>query len=189
MHNIPEIADMTESLSSIFRYSISRQSTMVPLRDELRNIQIYFSIQQYRFQNRFSMDVSCEDPSALDCYLPKLTLQPLVENGIFHGLELLDRPGHIYVDITLTSNRLLICVSDDGCGIPEEKLLSLQRALREQKSAVSGTGHGVALQNISARLRLVYGKEASMNLASYPDHGTEIEFSVPVMRSVPEELQ
>ena len=166
MHNIPEIADMTESLSSIFRYSISRQSTMVPLRDELRNIQIYFSIQQYRFQNRFSMDVSCEDPSALDCYLPKLTHQPLV-----------------------TSNRLLICVSDDGCGIPEEKLPSLQRALREQKSAVSGTGHGVALQNISARLRLVYGKEASMNLASYPDHGTEIEFSVPVMRSVPEELQ
>ena len=175
MHNIPEIADMTESLSSIFRYSISRQSTMVPLRDELRNIQIYFSIQQYRFQNRFSMDVSCEDPSALDCYLPKLTLQPLVENCIFHGLELLDRPGHIYVDITLTSNRLLICVSDDGCGIPEEKLSRLFTGMLDSEAPTdqSRSSMGIGLSVCSAIIK-AHGGEIWANKRA--GGGTEVGF-------------
>lgn len=84
-----EIAKMVEALSAFFRYSISRKGNLVTLRDELANIENYMLIQRYRFNNRFSMEVLIdeEDEEAFDFLIPRLIIQPVVENAIFHGLE------------------------------------------------------------------------------------------------------
>ena len=80
---------MVEALSAFFRYSISRKGNLVTLRDELANIENYMLIQRYRFNNRFSMEVLIdeEDEEAFDFLIPRLIIQPVVENAIFHGLE------------------------------------------------------------------------------------------------------
>ena len=84
-----EVANMIETLASFFRYSISRKGNLVTLRDELNNINNYMRIQQYRFNNRFSLEIVVdeEDMQAYDFYVPRLILQPIVENAIVHGLE------------------------------------------------------------------------------------------------------
>ena len=184
MHNIPEIADMTESLSSIFRYSISRQSTMVPLRDELRNIQIYFSIQQYRFQNRFSMDVSCEDPSALDCYLPKLTLQPLVENSIRHGFGIdnsssyLDVPS-IKIEVYRDDPWLYLRVIDNGSGI------DIERATQILHTGTDGQKH-VGLNNVYQRLVFFYGETVKITFSSIPYYENIVQIRIPFIYPIPD---
>lgn len=84
-----EVAKMIETLASFFRYSISRKGNLVTLRDELNNINNYMRIQQYRFNHRFSMEIVIDDENtaAYDYYVPRLILQPIVENAIIHGLE------------------------------------------------------------------------------------------------------
>lgn len=89
MTAIWKIAKMVEALSAFFRYSISRKGNLVTLRDELANIENYMLIQRYRFNNRFSMEVVIdeEDEEAYNFMIPRLIIQPIVENAIFHGLE------------------------------------------------------------------------------------------------------
>ena len=84
-----EIAKMTEALSAFFRYSISKKGNFVTLREELDNINNYMLIQQYRFNNRFTLEIMIdeEDKVAYDYLVPKLIIQPVIENAIFHGLE------------------------------------------------------------------------------------------------------
>lgn len=177
-YHLQEIADMTEALSSFFRYNVSNGPNIVPLRDEIRNIQAYFQIQQYRFENRFSLRIDSEDAQALDCYLPKLTLQPLVENCIFHGLEKISDHGIVTIRILLTQKRLLITVSDNGAGISAETLHSIQKGLTDGDTPRHSSS-GIALFNVNERIRLAFGPMYGLTLSSQPDIGTEAEIILP----------
>lgn len=179
-YRVPEIADMTEALSSFFRYNVSKGANMVPLREELRNIQTYFCIQQYRFENRFSLHVENPDIQALDCYLPKLTLQPLVENCIFHGLEKKTGPGLISIRIALTEKRLLLTITDNGVGISGEKLLTIQESLRRGEPTKS-LSSGIALSNVSQRIKLAFGPMYGIEISSQLAVGTEVEIVLPLI--------
>lgn len=182
-YNIQEIADMTEALSSFFRYNVSKGSNMVPLRDELQNIRTYFKIQQYRFENRFTLSIENDDLRALDCYLPKLTLQPIVENSIFHGLERTGGQGHIVIRIQLTEKRLLLYISDDGSGISPENLFSIQEALRKGENR-QGTSSGIALTNVNERIRLAFGPLYGLMITSQPQVGTDVEIILPLINKL-----
>ena len=127
-----EIARMVEALGAFFRYSISRKGNLVTLKDELDNIDNYMLIQRYRFGNRFSMEVIIdeEDEEAYNCLIPRLIIQPIVENAIFHGLEERLEGGRVTIEVIVTEKTLIITVSDNGKGISREQLNKLNAKIR-----------------------------------------------------------
>ena len=119
------VADMTEALAAFFRYTISKVENLVSVEEELENCQTYFRIQQYRFGSRLSLTIEC-DPEEREeiygCRLPKLTMQPILENSIIHGTECKIGTGHLTIHLERSGKRLLIRISDDGVGMDEEVL-------------------------------------------------------------------
>ena len=181
-----EIASMTEALGAFFRYSISGKGTMVTLRDELANINNYMLIQRYRFNNRFSLEtvIDEEDEAAYECMVPRLIIQPVVENAIFHGLEDMDESGKVTIEILLTEKNLILMISDNGKGIPEDELERLNERIHSDDVKLlepqSGTHRtGIALPNIDRRLRLLYGEGYGVNVYSTPGQGTDVEILIP----------
>ncbi len=186
-----EIAGMIETLSSFFRYSISRKGTMVTLRDELSNIQNYMRILQFRFRDRFTMEILLdeEDLTAYDFYVPRLILQPIVENAVVHGLEEKMEGGQVVIDITITDD-LVITVSDNGKGLTLKELDQLNqrihspRFILEQEVPNSNASTGIALPNINKRIVLLYGEKYGLNVYSSIDCGTDVEIVLPIKNQV-----
>lgn len=179
-----DIADTTEALSTFFRYTISDTRNLVTLEDELENIENYFKIQKYRFGNRIALQVDFPEDYArvLQCRLPKLTLQPMVENAVFHGLESKGEGGLVLISIDSTANKLLLSIQDDGGGIPEEELHRLNEKLEspEVKTPEKKKG-GIALTNVSRRIKLLFGEEYGVHLFSIQGVGTDVQVTVPMI--------
>lgn len=178
------IADMAEALSVIFRYSISRTGSLVPIREEIRCIEKYMMIQQFRFSGKFSFQREL-DESLLGCLIPRLTLQPIVENAIFHGLEAREEGGIVTVRLERCGDYLVIRVSDNGVGISESQLLKINENLRVStlsvEPSVGKRGSGIALSNISRRIRLTFGEPYGITVLSFPNMGTDVEISIPLV--------
>ena len=185
---IDHVAEMTEALAVFFRYTISRDEGLVTVEDELENCRTYFKIQQYRFGERIRLVIACEEENRetiLQCRIPKLTLQPILENSIIHGTELRLGQGTQTIHLMLTGSRLLIRVSDDGVGMDEHTLEELNRRLgcsgeqlapseREKKG-------GIALYNVNHRIHLIYGEEYGLHVFSVENIGTDVEISIPIV--------
>lgn len=161
-----EIAQMVEALSSFFRYSISRKGNLVTLRDELANIENYMMIQRYRFNNRFSLEVILdeEDEAAYDFLIPRLIIQPVVENAIFHGLEEKLEGGKVTIEVIVTDQNLILTISDNGKGMNGEKLKELNARIQsdevilDEEAKETQRNTGIALPNIhKRRVRLLSG--------------------------------
>ena len=180
-----DIADMAEALSTFFRYSISSSNNVATLAEELENVQNYFKIQQFRFNNRFHLEV-CPFPQELleQCQLPKLTLQPILENCILHGMEQIMGQGTITIRVEATDLRTILTVSDNGAGMQEETLLRLQARLRqEDRDAQAGTrGFGIALPNVNRRIQLLFGSEYGLRVMSTLGQGTDVEICLPPVK-------
>ena len=185
--NVPVIADMTEALAILFRYSISQKGNLVTLRDEIRNVDKYLMIQQFRFNNKFNIIKELEDENLYNCLVPKLILQPLVENAIYHGLETKKKSGEIRISIYATQNKLVIRICDNGLGIPANKLIAINDALSmnlniEKKSGKNEGKHtGIALTNVNQRIKLLMGDEYGLSLYSTPNYGTDAEVLLPAI--------
>ncbi len=184
---VPLIADMTEALAVLFRYSISQKGSMVSLRDEMRNVDKYLMIQQFRFYNKFHIVKELEDETLYDCMVPKLILQPLVENAIYHGLETKKEGGEIRIHIYSTQNRLVIRICDNGLGIPAIRLKEINEALsysldREILENQSIRHTGIALVNVNQRIKLLMGNSFGIFLYSTPNYGTDVEVLLPIIR-------
>lgn len=180
------VADMAETLGTFFRYSISRKGNIVTLNDEILNVQIYLKIQQFRFQNKFSLNIIMEDELAGEYQMPKLTLQPIVENSLVHGLDTSKEGGCITIRIIETENKLMIFIKDNGCGIPSDKLKIQNQnlAMPYYNTTNSDTQKrgGIALYNINNRLKLMYGEQYGLRLYSTEDVGTEVEIVLPKIK-------
>lgn len=182
-----EIAKMVEALAAFFRYSISRKGDLVTLRDELANIQNYMVILRYRFNNRFSLNIYIdeEDKKAYDYFIPKLILQPVVENAIFHGLEECLEGGKVDIEVIVTDNSLILTVSDNGKGMDSKTLSELNERIRlanqhmDDKKESKQRNTGIALPNINKRIQLLFGEEYGINVYSTLNQGTDIEITIP----------
>ena len=180
----PATADMLESLSRIFRYSIDQKKGILTLEDELLNVRDYLKIQQCRYRGRFTVeyDVDEEDTALMYAAVPKLTLQPLVENAIKHGLEGYVSGGRIRIRAYLTKRFLYLQVEDNGVGIDAEKLKAMNRALAagEDAQPASGkTAHGIAVKNVNLRIKMHFGSEYGLTLYSSDHGGTVSEVCLP----------
>lgn len=188
MEGVEEIADMTEALSTFFRYSISKRGNLVSLEDELKNVENYFIIQQYRFSNKFcfALIYDEDEDDILEYKLPKLTIQPIVENAIYHGLETKVGQGSITTRIITTAKRLIINISDDGVGIDKTTLNSLNERLnncmKETQDSGNGRHTGIALLNVNQRIKLYFGEQYGISVSSTPMLGTNVEIVMPLIK-------
>jgi len=190
MAGLDSVADMTESLATFFRYTISKVENLVSLEEELQNCETYFHIQKYRFGDRLNLSIQCAPDDQDDifrCRIPKLTMQPILENSIIHGTELKVGTGHLTIHLSRTDNRLLIRISDDGLGMDEEMLKSINEKLGKGSFSIANTEEevkgGYALVNVNNRIRLLFGDEYGLHIFSVPDVGTDVEISLPAISS------
>ncbi len=189
LEGLSSVADMTEALANFFRYTISKTENLVTVEEELQNCETYFHIQQYRFGDRLELQILCtpEDREELShCLLPKLTLQPLLENSIIHGTELKVGTGHLSIRMSRTEKRLLLQVEDDGLGMDEQTLAQLNSRLGRGglQAQMSGTKRtGVALVNVDNRIRLLFGEEYGLHVYSLPGMGTTVDILLPIITS------
>lgn len=182
-----EIAAMIEALASFFRYSISHKHYLVTLREEIANVRNYFLIQEYRFNGKFSLELITDgDSEVMECYVPRLTIQPIVENAIFHGLEKKSGKGKVTIRMERTEKRLLIMVSDDGIGMDVQTLNMLNDKILKHSQCSEGEeasrGAGIALVNVNKRIELVFGQEYGLHIYSTKGMGTDVEIVLPLIR-------
>lgn len=182
------IADITEALSTFFRYTITETRNLVTIRDELDNVENYFKIQQYRFGEKLSMDIQiCDErENILQMECPKLSLQPIIENAIFHGLEKKREKGLISLMIELVDEDLHIYISDNGAGMEEERLSQLNDELNRVsvgyivEDGVEKKG-GIALKNVCRRIKLLFGERYGIHVDSIAGIGTKVMLVLPVI--------
>ena len=175
------IARMAEHLSKYFRYCISNREIIVSLNEEIKNIQDYYAIQRFRFGEKVSMNIQVLRDEYYDCYLPKLTLQPLVENAIIHGIENSEGDGLIEIIVDGSDNSLFITVRDNGNGMPPEQLEKLNRDLAEnnQSEKRESPHSGIAARNVNMRIRICFGKQYGLHYRSIYHQSTEVEIYIP----------
>lgn len=189
---LDSVAEMTEALGTFFRYTISQVEHLVTLEDELANVENYYYIQQFRFGDKLTLSIEYEhddEQSELDILqyrLPKLTLQPIVENSIYHGIERKIGKGSLILRIGVSDERLRIRVSDNGMGMKEETLKLLNEKLRRLTlDDVEPAGErrgGIALVNVNNRIKLLFGEEYGITFYSREGVGTDVLIVLPLVR-------
>lgn len=182
------IADITEALSVFFRYTITETNSLVTVRDELENVENYFKIQQYRFGEKLSIDIQIcdEEENILQMQCPKLSLQPVIENAIFHGLERKREKGRLSLLLELVDEDLHICISDNGVGIEEKKLAELNERLECVSVGYivedgEGKKGGIALKNVCRRIKLLFGEKYGIRVDSIEGIGTKVTLILPIL--------
>ncbi|MDC7241472.1 MAG: histidine kinase [Spirochaetales bacterium] len=179
---VVSIAEMTEALSRFFRYTISSMDHLVSLEDELDNVQTYFLIQQYRFGKRLHLKIlqNIDSSARLSGFLvPKLILQPIVENAIIHGLERKVGEGLLTIRIEQTRENLIITISDDGVGMTRDTLREVLELLAERRVASSESHRGIAVLNVNNRIKLHFGEQYGICVSSVQNVGTDVEITLP----------
>ncbi|MGN1128857.1 MAG: sensor histidine kinase, partial [Candidatus Flemingiibacterium sp.] len=169
--------NMVSALARLFRISISRGHELIPIRDELRHAESYLIIQKYRYSDRFSYRFET-DPGLDDFLCNKITLQPLVENAIYHGIEPLVDEGEIIISTKSDGDDILLTVSDNGVGMTPEQVESL---LKKERSDSSGIG----IKNVSDRIKIYFGERYGITVESEPDVGTKITVRIPRITKEP----
>lgn len=173
---ISEAVKMVASLSNYFRFSLSRGKSVITLEEEEQHIRSYLEIQQMRYRDL--MDYEIDIPVRLKNYiLPKLTLQPLVENALYHGIKNTRRKGFIQLTGKEHNGCVILEVKDDGYGMSQERLEQLKASLTD------GTNEGFGLRTVHQRIQILFGAEYGLALQSEPGKGTRISVTIPMKTS------
>jgi len=184
-HDVKEISTMTEALSRLFRNIVAKEGQMLSLREELENVNHYLTIQDFRFNKRFTYEYTIPE-KLLDQYqVPNMTLQPIVENAIMHGLEKKLGKGKITIGGYVTEKRLVLTITDDGVGIEEDKLNYLNERLQNYHSPIQKETmryhQGIALLSINKQLKLKFGDQYGIYISSTPNLYTVTELVLPAI--------
>ncbi|MBM7603988.1 two-component system sensor histidine kinase YesM [Metabacillus crassostreae] len=174
-----EIAGVVKLLGKLMRKSISVTGEMVTLQSEIELVTCYLEIQKFRYGNRLSYSLTI-DPLSEGIYIHPLIIQPLVENSVLHGLEDKSLEGRVEIITKVIDDELHVCVSDNGNGIAEEKLRSINNAL---ENIEDNRANRIGLVNVHQRLILTFGKQSGLTIKSQPNIGTEVAFVIPVRGS------
>ncbi|MEN0645364.1 sensor histidine kinase [Alkalicoccobacillus gibsonii] len=167
-------ATMIVKTAKLMRYNINFGETTVPLEKDLNYLEDYFSLQKMRYGGRLTYHIQV-DPSVYNAQIPKLMIQPLIENAIKHNINL---TKHLHVELiisVLDDAHLLIQVRDNGCGIEVEDLSSIYKILSEEVKVTEHTG----LKNTHQLIQLLYGKEYGLEIATKCNEGTVITLRIP----------
>ena len=175
-----EVVKMVSSLSSFFRTTLSKGRDYITIAEEREHIESYLSIQKFRYRDILSYDIDFED-EILDHSILKLTLQPIVENALYHGIKNKRGMGHIQIDGRMAGDNIEFIVSDNGIGMGEEEAEHLRKVISGLVSD-DRSGGGFGLFNVNQRLQLNYGKEYGLNIESTYNVGTTIRVKIPAVK-------
>lgn len=180
IQNATGIAEMTTSLSRLLRSIAKDPRKLVALGDELGLLDDYFLIQKYRYGNNITMELRIENEDLLSCLIPRFTLQPLVENAIFHGIEPKGK-GHIIVTIErIGHGDVGVTIEDDGIGLSQEQITGILSS-REQEP--KGMFEKVGLRSVNERLKLTFGDRYGLSIESLQGVYTKMKMLIPYRKS------
>lgn len=171
------LEEIISAMAQIFRYA-TKADAYVPIADEIRSIEHYMRIVSVRHAGRIGASYAVE-ASAMGAHIPKMVLQPIVENAVLHGLETVARGGMLSIRAWNEGGRLHVTVEDDGKGMPPEAVLTLRALLLTQSESGDIEGGHIGLVNIHRRLRLLYGDAGGVSVESAPGRGTRVMIWLP----------
>lgn len=174
-----QVSRMVTSLSDFFRTTLSKGKDYITVREEESHIRSYLEIQQFRYRDILEYNITITD-DILDCEILKMTLQPLVENALYHGIKNKRGLGHITVMGVKSGSNMVFTVKDDGLGMKPERLEFIRRVVADEVKDGYSTSSGFGLYNVAKRLRLNYGKKCSVDIESIYGEGTTITISIPL---------
>lgn len=178
-----EVVKMTSALSKLFRISISKGHEMITIRDEIVHVQSYLTIQGMRYQDKFSYLIDI-NPNLYTYPILKITLQPLVENAIYHGIKENNQKGFIKITSRSNNGRIYIDVEDNGKGMTADELAKLIKSVdkeHEHCELPSESKPGMGLRNVHQRIRLYFGNEYGLKFKSKFSEGTTISVCIPAI--------
>lgn len=173
--NDSNIVAMTEALAKLFRISLNKGNEEISLERELEHVKNYLIIQSMRYADKFTYEISV-DPGVERCRTIKLILQPIVENCIYHGIKKKRGTGKITIRAYRREQNLIIEVSDDGCGMPEE---ICRKILSDEIESENISGSGIGVKNVNERIQLRFGKKYGLSYSSEEGVGTTVTYVLP----------
>lgn len=168
-----EICEMTSMIADILRYSIDKRKGLVKLCQEVEHIKKYLGIQQIRFRDNLCVFIDLPE-SIMVTNIPKLTLQPIVENAILHGLADKLELGKIRITGGVNNYIITIHIEDNGCGMKEE---TIHQLLHQQEVAI---GKSIGLTNVNKRIQLFFGEQFGLDIFSVAGKGTRVTVRLPL---------
>ncbi len=170
------VYNMIASLSSLLRAGIygDKRGT-VTVEEELKYVEYYLSLQKQRYEEKLNYRITVEEEALKHCEVPRLSIEPLVENAVVHGVETLERPALVQVTVASEGDDLIVHVMDNGVGFDVESLhLEDEGDIREDHAREK-----VGLRNTMKRIRMMYGKPYGIDVVSYPNIGSDITVRIP----------
>ncbi|MDR0886168.1 MAG: histidine kinase [Clostridiales Family XIII bacterium] len=173
-----DICKIVDNLAKLLRSGIiNKDKQKITMKQELEYVRYYLELQKERFGSKLNYDINVEDESILAYYLPKLTLQPLVENSIVHGIEQKRNGGNVTISIWEDTDALYLRVSDDGVGFDTSAFDAINL---DANHVYDDSNNHVALANIARRIRLLYGDAYGMEIESTVGDGTKVTLTLPI---------
>lgn len=177
LQNDKKVGEQLADFIALLEASTNKQGTFITLREETALVEHYVALQRYRYLNCFTVTYEISD-DALAGYVPRLLLQPLVENAVLHGMDIKRSDNRIEISAKTENDFLRIAVRDNGKGMTEEQAQQLLEGQNDAHRQFTGIG----LSNVRERLALYYGEQGGFSLISAPGEGTEIELTLPASR-------
>ena len=181
-HDDLETSDIVAKLGKMLRYSISQRKELVKLSAEVQFCEDYLDLQVMRLGSKLQYEITL-NAELEDCLVPKLILQPFVENVVMHSLG--EQPVRVWIVALVQWDQLLLLIKDDGVGIADEKRKSIEERMYAEETLGGSDyeglpGKGIALRNVHQRLRLLYGEPYGVDILSTEERGTVFVISLPL---------
>ena len=174
-------ARMVTALAGFFRISLNKGEDFITVGKEVTHVQNYMEIQGIRFEDKFSFEIHC-DEAIKECMCPKLIIQPLAENAVYHGMEGMYGDGEIEISAYEHENLIYIDVTDNGEGMSEEQIQNMMFG----NVVSSKRGSGIGVKNVNERLKYCFGREYGIRIISEIDEGTTVRICIPKVEDLNE---
>lgn len=169
--NTAEAGVMVASLARLFRISISKGAELIPIEKEILHAESYLKIEKMRYKNQFDYRIDAEE-QCLKYYCNKITLQPIIENAIYHGVNQMIEEGEINIRIFESGEDIIFEVEDNGIGMTKEKCEEILKIDKSKKS-------GIGVANVNERIKIYFGEEYGITIESELDCGTRVTIRMP----------
>lgn len=179
LENSSNTVDLIYALSDILRYSLRNSDKMVNISTEIKNIEKYLYIQNVRFRDKldYKIDVSSD---VMDCKIPAMTLQPIIENAVIHGIEPKKQPGKVSIISKIVSEKYIAFkIEDNGVGMNPEKLQSLKDKINS--SGEDDSNINIGIQIVQDRIKYYFGSQYGIDIKSSPNEGTTVYIKIPLV--------
>lgn len=176
-----ELAGLIGDFVELLQASINKKGSFLSVADEIHILKNYIHLQDFRYQGSFRVKYEISE-EAYRCYIPRLILQPLVENALLHGIDIKRQTGKIWISGNVSEGKLILIVKDNGRGMTKEQIRDLFNSHAKKTNGLSAVG----IPNVKERLELYYGTQGGMEYVS-SGNGTEVTVFLPAIYDMPEE--